>query len=833
MPATPDMVDFFVSRRGSAAGIAQDIAEILEQAGYSVRVQDLDIRVGDIFTVRMHEMLTQCRHLIAILSADYLEAPFTVEEWGNFLAAAAPSGGTRRLIPIRVEDVAPTGIFAGRVYEDLVGVTDPDERRRRVLSAVRGIVPLAAEAPAPAIAIERPAAAASEARSNLPRRNVHFIGRTRLLEQIHRTLSPHNAAAKPVALLGLGGVGKSSLAIEYAHLYAAAYDGIWWITADNHPALIDGLAQLAAELGGGHRGIEKRHEELARAALARIAGSAKPWLLVYDNVESRDDIESLMPRGRARLIITTRFTNWVTLASQIAVEPLKPMEATRLLMTHAGRSGRVHRAGAVRLARELGCLPLALEQASAYVHFTGISFDRYADRARELIAKSPGGVEQQRNAFATFRIAIERAVSECPAAEKLLAFLSVLAPERIPYDLVDDSILSEDERELALARLTAVSLIGHETDDDGASFIFVHRLVREAMQARIKAAGGLHDAIAAAIKRLADAFPHDTYSNPGSWPRSRQLLPHALMLREEAIAAKLDVIELAHLLEDAAYYLLGRDAFADAEPLFKDTVEIGRRMLGPEHALVGRWYNGLGSLYLNSGRHDEAKGHYFQAVSIGIKAHGMDDVAVATRMNNFAIALHKAGDDEKAEAYFQQAVDITARVCPPGHPKHHLNGARLNNFADFLASIGEAEEAEELYRKAVRIGMETLGAKHPSVCSWRKGLANLLRDTQRHGEAEKLYRSALSDLLDAVGPEHSSVAFTREDLADLLKLTGRLEEALAEASQAVAIHERLFGSAHEWTRGALKVRDEVLAALDPGRAAADPAAQRDARKQAG
>src|SRR5262245_11209509 len=138
MPAKPDMDDFFVSRRGAAGDVALEVASVLREAGHRVRLQDLDIGAADNFIAKMHELLEQCRHFIAILTKDYLEAPYTRMEWTNFLALAAESNGSRRLIPIRVEDIKPTGLFAARVYADLVGVTDRARRRAIILKAATG-----------------------------------------------------------------------------------------------------------------------------------------------------------------------------------------------------------------------------------------------------------------------------------------------------------------------------------------------------------------------------------------------------------------------------------------------------------------------------------------------------------------------------------------------------------------------------------------------------------------------------------------------------------------------------------------------------------------------
>ncbi len=611
MPTGSEKFHFFISRRGAAKDVAVEIANVLRAAGYDVFMQDDGIEISQNFITKIHDNLAQCRHLIAVLSDDYIHSPYTREEWSNFLAISANSNGTRRLIPIRVEDIELTGLFAARVYADLVDVTDRARRREIILTAATGRSFTEVNAKTATF-------------RGVPPRNPDFIGRTKLLQAIHGAFNAADrpTALAPLAMHGMGGSGKSSLAAEYAHGYAQNYAGVWWAVGGSRAVLLDSLAELASildphEYAGGpelRRAGEKDpdHEELVKAALARLAGGSKPWLLIYDNVVSPEEVRGLIPSAGAHVLITTRWPNWTGWATPMQVAVFEPLEAIQLLLKLTGRpSGQ----SAVRLAKTLGYLPLALEQAGAYIVDTGISFNRYADRADDLIAKAPKDAKTPNSVSATFNLAIERAVNECPAATKLLDFLSVLAPEQIPRDLIDDTILTEDDRDEGLGALHRSSLIKYEEydpeSDDGPA-IAVHRLVRAAMHQRLRAANKVTDALRLAIGRLAVAYPDKSYSDPKCWPRCKQLLPHALSLREEALRAKFESRELAIVLDGAANYLLGRGAFADAEALFKETVEIGQRLLGREHADVGGWLNNFGNVYLNSGRYEEAKAKYFE-----------------------------------------------------------------------------------------------------------------------------------------------------------------------------------------------------------------------------
>jgi tetratricopeptide (TPR) repeat protein len=794
-------VDFFVSRRGSSATVAQEIADVLLGEGYSVRFQDWDILVGDDFIEAMHEMLTHCRHLIAVLSKDYLNAPFTKLEWTNFLAAAMQSNGSRRLIPVRVEDVTPAGLFASRVYADLVGVDDPTRRRDIILNAATGrTVPKAKE---PQIV------------RGVPPPNPSFTGRRKLIDELHQTLmaADRPAAITQVVIYGLGGIGKTALATEYVHKYYKHYGGVWWASAESRAVLIESLAELGATLDerryGSHdtKGYfdDRPAEELAKATLTKLGESATPWLLVYDNLKTSEVIRDLVPSTNARILITTRLTTLRGKALPVELDVLTRKEAVELLLKLTGRKNRK---GASLLADALGRLPLALDQAAAYVSLTGLSFKTYADRAGDLITRAPKGYPE--SVSATFKIAIDQATGECPAAEKILAFLSVLAPDQIPLDLINDRFIKENERDDALMALRNVSLVKYETDSDGNQAMFVHRAVRAAMSANVKAANKTSEVITSAITKLAKAYPDVGYSDPSCWPRCKQLLPHGLTLREEAAIAKVETTELAELLDGMANYLLGRSVFAGAEFLFKEAIAIGRRMLGPTHVNIGQWVNNLGNVYLNSGRFSEAEPCYREAISIGFKTLGRDSPKVATRVSNLAMVWQRQGRYRRAEAYFR----IGINTCEKAYGRRNfLVASRLHKLAGLLTEIKRYDEAEPLYREAIAIGEELRGRDNFQVRSWMNDLGNLLRDTHRYPEAERLYRLALSYFVRATGQTHSIVAFTRQNLSELLLKTGRLKDALDEASAAVAIHEQLCGTTHKWTQGAAESLIKIEAAL--------------------
>jgi hypothetical protein len=240
-------IDFFISRRGSAAPAAQEIAEVLKDDGYSVLLQDYDFGHGVDFIAAIDDALRRCRDLIVLLTRDYAASSFTtITELSNFLAAAGRSAEERRLVVLRLEECEPPGVLASHVYGDLAGVEDRARRREIILAAVKGL---------PSALPPRPRTV-----HGLPPRNRDFIGRDDVLGRLHAMLLEAEQAT-PVVLHGLGGIGKSSLAAEYAHRCGGEYTGVWWATAESRTMLIDSLADLARALD----------ERLSSAFVPRIA----------------------------------------------------------------------------------------------------------------------------------------------------------------------------------------------------------------------------------------------------------------------------------------------------------------------------------------------------------------------------------------------------------------------------------------------------------------------------------------------------------------------------------------------------------------------------------
>ena len=476
--------DFFVSRRGSVASIAREVADVLTEHGYKVLVQDYDIPLGASFIEAMHEAVKNSRDLIVLFTHDYETSPYTRKEFTTFEAERAQSAEERHIVVLRCEDVPLRGLLADNVYQDLVGIIDPEERRRRIIAAAEGRSQAKRPPPRPFIGV--------------PPRNLDFTARRDELDRLDNILLRDTRAAVTqsnapslltpvdhVALSGMGGVGKTSLATEYAHRYRGLYSGVCWCHSETRTALIFSLAALAPVLGlpatnNAALNALQDAEAAARAGLRKLSEVRGRWLLIYDNVTSPEDIADLLPPGGAQVLITSRFSDWSGWAEEVAIGELPLSEAVSYLQR---RTARVDPAGAKLLAQHLGCLPLALEHAGAWCKDGGLSFEEYRTRANEMIRLKPRGSRYPASVFATASLAYDAARAKCPDSERLMHILAFLAPENMTVDMIGPSVMDVLARTAATAALTELSIIKLTARNE----IIVHRVMQEVIRDRFHA----------------------------------------------------------------------------------------------------------------------------------------------------------------------------------------------------------------------------------------------------------------------------------------------------------------------------------------------------------
>ena len=798
MPSGPgERYDFFLSRRGSVAAIAREVTDVLTDKGYRVRVQDYDIPIGASFVAVMHEGVKNSRDLIVLFTQDYEQSPYTRKEFTSFEAERAQSAEERHIIVLRCEDTPLRGLLADSVYQDLVGIEDPQERKRRIIAAAERQSQAASPPPRPFIGV--------------PPRIASFTGRAGELDKLDAILMHEKPAAVTqasvgrAAVQGMGGVGKTSLAIEYAHRYRNLYAGVCWCPSETRTGLLSVLANLAVTLGAT-RVDEADVEKTAKAALRRLAEHRATWLLVYDNVTSPDEIADLLPSAGARVLITTRFSDWGGLADEVSLDVLPPEEAVTFLHT---RTGRNDPPGAKTLTEALGHLPLALDHAAAYCKRTQMRFSEYAAKASSLIATVPRGAGYPRSVAATFDLAISEAVAQCAWAEALMAFLAQCAPERIPMLLVEGAVEDEAERMEALAALAEVSLVKHDPFEDGTSAVTVHRLVQAVARARSGANGSTQDAVGRLIERLAVIYPEEGDRDPGSLPVCAQLTPHVLTLRgaDHGNASEGWLL----LLRRTGSYFYNLAAYSQAALVLRDAVAIDEQRFGPEHPNTVDSLMHLAGVLHEQGDLVGAEPLYDRILEACLKAVGPGHPKTAETFTRLAYVHEEKGDLEGARSFHQCALAIREKVLGHGHFSTALS---LGALAGVLYKQGDLAGARKLYERALAISEKAAGPESPATAAILSNLAKLLIAQGDLAGARKLYERALAINEKAVGSEQPSTALFLENLAELLQLQGEVAGARPLFERALAIHQEALGPEHPWTNRARCHLSRLLLAIE-------------------
>jgi hypothetical protein len=338
--------DFFVSYTRSDQRWAEWIGWVLEDAGFRVVVQAWDFGAGSHFVAEMHDAVRRSSRTVAVLSAAYLMSVFAAEEW-QAVWAADPGGRGRRLLVFRVEDCEREGLLRQLVTVDLFGV-DRDTARGRLLGAVRGerLKPVV-EPLFPPVRGEVPGLGGEPSFPRLPvvrgvpwPRNPNFTGRVGELDVLRGRFAGGSATAAvlPQALHGLGGVGKTQLAVEYAYRQAADYDLVWWVPAEQPALVVAALAELAAQVGVAVPG-EAQESAAAVVQLLRRRDRFARWLVIADNAGAPSDLSGLLTAagGDGHLLITSRDPAWTQSALTVEVDVLSRTEAVALLHARAPR----------------------------------------------------------------------------------------------------------------------------------------------------------------------------------------------------------------------------------------------------------------------------------------------------------------------------------------------------------------------------------------------------------------------------------------------------------------------------------------------------------------
>ncbi len=832
---------------------AEWAAEALRSVGYQVSLHSTVGPVGGVLPEVAGTLNGQGR-VLAVLSPEYEAQPRVAAI--RFQLSGHETAGGPGLIAVRVQELAPG---AAEPYLDSMA---PDLSRYGAaeafdqLVAVLGLPPgrRFQDGPALPVGTSLPSFPGSfRPTHRLPSRNLTFTGRGPLLERLrdHFTAGP-TAPVPSQVLYGIGGVGKTQTALEYAHRYKAAYDLVWWIDAAQPDYIRSALADLAP-----HLDLEAGEDKRGTAeAVLRALGQGRPykrWLLVYDNAGSPTGLDGLIPEGPpgGHVLVTSRDRAWVSSAGraevEVEVEVFTRAESVELLHTF---SPRLAAEDAEQVARELGDLPLAVGQAAVWLSQSTMSVEVYLARLRArptdiLDDTSLPPKEYPNSAARTWKMAVEELRELNRAAVEMLEICSFFGPDPIPMRLLYSRAVTraltmddDDSRdEMAVAQLLrALSRFGLARSDQGTETLTVHRLIQAVIRDGVGAQrwtelrGVVHMA-------LADANPGNPEATT-DWDEYDELLPHL----EPSRAAADPNPEVRRLITDSVRYLWKRSLYGTAADLAVRTLEQwGRPDFqggGPDdvHTLLLRTQ--LGNVLRSQGRlteayeldanvlrrFTEAKGAEYPATlaaagnvgadlralgryreareldrhtcEVALREFGEDHQRTLMYLNNLGISEYLAGDRRAALELHRSAYERQRRNQGSMKPRT-LNLA--NNYARDLREAGELAEALQLLETTTRLYQQVLGDGHSDTLRARRNLAVALRRDGRYGEAHDIDQDSYNRLLLAHGADHYDTLAVTCNLAGDFAALGENTQALNLAERALARYMVYLGEDHPVT----------------------------------
>ena len=756
MPGSPTPVEVFYSYAHEDEAFRKELEKhlsLLQRQGVISVWHDRQIVPGTDWAQAIDEHLERASIILLLISADFLASDYC---YGVEMTRALErhQANEARVIPILLRPVdwhsAPFAHLQAlpKNAKAISTWKNRDQAFADVAASIRR-------------AVEDLSLQASAPRTGLPPvwyvpypRNALFIGRDALLTQLRRQLQAGQATAlsQPQAISGLGGIGKTQIAVEYAYRYHQDYKVVLWARAESTEALTSSYDTIASLLNLPEKEVQK--QAITVQAVKTWLQTHRGWLLILDNADDLTMVRDFLPSGgKGHLLLTTRAHAIGRIAQRIQVAKMEPEEGALFVLRRAGileaeeplnKASSRDQANALVIVQEMDGLPLALDQAGAYIEETGCGLagylTLYQQRRMDLLqARGEYTYDHPESVATTWSLSFEKVEQANPAAADLLRLCAFLAPDAIPEEIITKGAadltpmlqsLASDPflLDAAIKELLRYSLIQRDAEE---KLLSLHRLV----QAVIKEGMDQNAQRQWAERTMRAVHTSLPAVELGNWQAWERVVTHAQTCAELLEHYVIQLPEAAALLYQTGWYLTERARYDEAEPLLVQAYAMSEQAQGPEHLDTARDADSLANLYRKQGRYAEAEPLYQRVLHINEQQLGPEHPDVATSLNGLANLYRKQGKYVEAEPLYQRDLRIWEQQWGPEHPFVAIS---LNGLADLYTEQGKYTEAEPLYQRSLAIQEQTFVPDHPSIVTTLEQYASLLRQMQRNEEAAQL-----------------------------------------------------------------------------------------------
>ncbi|MEA2603262.1 MAG: hypothetical protein QOF89_4254 [Acidobacteriota bacterium] len=837
--ASDPTYDVFLSHASPDKPAVEELARRLKHRKLKPFLDKWHLVPGEPWQEALEEALKRSRTFVVFLGPSGIR-PWQNEEMRTALATRARDKN-RRVIPVLLpdalmpEDLPP--FLARLTWVDFRGGLDDPQALHRLVCGIKGIPPEGGPAPFPSTA--RPTMI------GVPHRNPFFTGREELLARLHQQLQGQGISTlAQAAIHGLGGIGKTQTAIEYAHRFGGHYRFVLWVMAESEAALRTSYLSIARELAL----IEAQADlETAIRAMKGWLSREVGWFLVFDNADDPALVRPYLPpiRTDGKILLTSRAKSFVKVGIRepFRVETLDLEDAVKFLTE---RSGNTDAQAAAELAAELGCLPLALEQAAAYIETVGGSFAEYLSRYRRqglaLLAKAEPSTDYPKTVATTWTLSFDAVREVSPASAELLTAAAFLAPDSIPIEIftwghsefgaagsskkgggrvILDKVCFSRGRQTVVGDALSKALVANSGDKLGIwellapleSYSLVERLPDEAFKLHRLTQEVLKNSLDEVrqrawaeqlVRALNAAYPLPEFE---SWRFCERLQPNMRAIYELTRTYKMESAEIGRLFNLAGAFLLQRGIYAEAKSFTESSLEIFERILGGDHHDTLTSRSNLASTLHALGDLAGARELFERNLEIRKRLLGGEHPDTVTSRAALASTLHSLGDLVGARELLEQnlaimrgagAIEIEGEYLQSA-VEWMLNGEHpdiVNSRAAVLLARGDLAGARELQEQTLDFQEIVLGQEHPETLMSRNNLAETCYALGDLAGARELHQRNVEIVTRVLGGDHPNTLLARQNLAAVLSELGDLAGARKLHEQTLEIQERVLGREH-------------------------------------